>query len=173
MSRWKFAASLAAGLWACAPVVAAESVMVERNGDWATYVRGEGEARECWASSQPSRSEASRKNVRRGDIFLTARIQPSEDVFNEVSFRSGYPFDKGSQVSVRIGNEEVTMFTEGENAWPEGEPEDEQLVEAFRRGVRAVVRGVSSRGTRTTDTFSLIGFTKAVERSMAVCSQVQ
>ena len=35
------------------------------------------------------------------------------------------------------------------------------MVRAMRVGKKLVIRGISSRGTKTTDTFSLKGFTKA------------
>jgi invasion protein IalB len=68
-----------------------------------------------------------------------------------------------------IGKNGFTLFTEGENAWaPSGEG-DAALIAAFRKGARAKIQGVSSRGTKTTDTFSLNGFTAALEAAVALC----
>jgi hypothetical protein len=42
-------------------------------------------------------------------------------------------------------------------------------VAAFRRGSEATVVGRSARGTETSDTFSLLGFTAALEDAEARC----
>jgi len=39
----------------------------------------------------------------------------------------------------------------------------------MKRGSEAVVSGVSSRGTKTRDTFSLLGFTASIEDAEARC----
>ncbi|MEL6597855.1 MAG: invasion associated locus B family protein, partial [Pseudomonadota bacterium] len=44
------------------------------------------------------------------------------------------------------------------------------LVAAMKRGAEAVVTGRSGRGTTTKDTFSLLGFTAAVEDAEARCT---
>jgi invasion protein IalB len=40
----------------------------------------------------------------------------------------------------------------------------------MRNGARVKVRSTSSRGTKITDTFSLIGFTKALKAADKACS---
>lgn len=171
MSRLVLAASLAAGLWVL-PATATELTRLEVFNDWSVYTQGEGESRVCWTSSKPTNSKATRKNVKRGDIVLTVAIRPAQNVFNEISFNAGYPIrsDDQDQVEVRVGDSRIVLHhVVGENAWPAGPEEDMVLVEAFRKGVRAVIKGVSTRGTGTTDTFSLIGFTKALERATNAC----
>jgi len=39
----------------------------------------------------------------------------------------------------------------------------------LRRGVKALVSGVSSKGTRTKDTFSLLGFSAAFAEAQKRC----
>jgi hypothetical protein len=123
--------------------------------------------------SRPVGTAAYRKGklveVNRGDIFLTITIRPTDGVSNEVSFVSGYPFEKGSEVKASVGQKKFTLFTEGENAWPPSVEDDRALVDAFRRGSKAKVEGVSKRGTKTIDTFSLSGFTAALEAATALC----
>jgi hypothetical protein len=43
------------------------------------------------------------------------------------------------------------------------------MVEAMRAGQNAIVKGVSSKGTRSTDTFSLRGLAQALDRSDQEC----
>ena len=109
--------------------------------------------------SQPTKSAAFRNGkaveVRRGDIFMMIAIRPADGVTNEVSFLGGYPFKKGSEVKASIGNDNFTLFTEGETAWAPGST--------------AKIEGVSSRGTKTVDTFSLAGFTAALDTAADLC----
>jgi hypothetical protein len=93
-------------------------------------------------------------------------------VSNEVSFTGGYPFREGSTVSLAVGSETFTLGPgqgdAGEWAWTDPS-DDSRVVAAMRRGATAKLTGVSGRGTTTADTFSLSGFTAAVEDAEARC----
>lgn len=149
----------------------AESVDAKR--DWSIFKQGAGAERQCWIVSQPTSTAAKRDgkpvSVNRGDIFLMVSIRPGEQVKNEVSMISGYPFRKGSSVSARIGSNRFEMFTEGEGAWTDSGESDDKIVDAMRRGTNAILVGTSTRGTQTTDTFSLLGFTAALNEARALC----
>ena len=55
-------------------------------------------------------------------------------------------------------------------AWSASDQEDAKIITAMKRGAEATVTGFSSRGTKTEDTFSLFGFTAAVEDAETRCS---
>jgi hypothetical protein len=107
--------------------------------------------------------------VNRGDIFLMISIRPADGVTNEVSFISGYPFKKGTEVKASVGGKKFTLFTEGENAWAPSTEDDAALIDAFRSGAKAKIEGESKRGTTTVDTFSLSGFTAALAAAGDLC----
>jgi hypothetical protein len=155
-----------------APAQVQESVGSE--DDWSIFEASANGSKVCWIASQPTKSAAYRDGklveVRRGDIFLMVSVRPNDGVKNEVSFISGYPFKSGSEVETKVGDKSFTMFTEGENAWAQSSADDDAIVNAFRAGVDAKVEGISSRGTRTVDTFSLIGFTAALDKAASLCS---
>jgi invasion protein IalB len=56
-------------------------------------------------------------------------------------------------------------------AWAASEQDDARLITAMKRGSDAVLTARSSRGTQTQDTFSLLGFTAAVEDADARCGE--
>lgn len=150
---------------------------VDTKRDWSVFVTEESGAKTCYVVTRPTKSVALRGGqqvqVNRGRIFLTVAVRPSEGVTQEVSFTSGYPFQDGSTVEATVGSDSFSLFTHEEfpeNAWTEGPAADEALVSAFKRGVNAEVKGVSSRGTTTIDTFSLLGFTAALESAQSRCS---
>lgn len=148
-----------------------ESVATQR--DWFVFESGSGNSRVCWIVSQPKSWVARRGNqtvqVNRGDIYLMVSDRPSANVSNEVSFITGYTFRDGSKVTVEIGTNRFEMFTDGDKAWAEDGAADGRIVAAMRAGAEARVTGVSSRGTTTIDTFSLLGFTAALEDAQARC----
>ena len=106
----------------------------------------------------------------RGQILLMVFYRPSAGATGQVAFTGGYPFASGSSVTLNIGGTDFELFTEGEWAWPTSPEEDTKIVTAMKQGASAVVTGLSSRGTTTKDTFSLLGFTAAVEDAEARCA---
>ncbi|MEL6683110.1 MAG: invasion associated locus B family protein [Pseudomonadota bacterium] len=145
---------------------------IAANTDWSVFV--ESDPNECWAVSAPKETVNTRDGnvvtVRRGDIRLIVFYRPDENVSGQVMFTGGYPFASGSTVSMQVGDTTFQMFTEGEFAWPATPEDDVKFVAAMKRGANAVVTGRSGRGTQTEDTFSLLGFTAAVEEAENRCS---
>lgn len=129
--------------------------------------------KECWAVSSPTETVNTRDGrvvaVRRGDILLMTFYRPGADVSGQVTFTGGYPFASGSTVNVTIGDQEFEMFTEGEWAWPASASDDTKMIAAMKRGTDAVLTARSARGTITKDTFSLLGYTAAVEEAGKRC----
>lgn len=145
---------------------------VSANTDWSVFV--ESDPNECWAVSAPKETLNTRDgnavDVRRGDIRLIVFYRPSENVNGQVMFTGGYPFANESTVSMQIGDTTFQMFTQGETAWPATPEDDAKFVAAMKRGANAIVTGRSGRGTQTQDTFSLLGFTAAVEEAANRCA---
>jgi len=74
------------------------------------------------------------------------------------------------QSTVSIGSSEHMLSqTDGEWAWPKSSEENEAILKSLRRGVKALVSGISSKGTRTKDTFSLLGFSAAFAEAQKRC----
>lgn len=140
--------------------------------DWSVFT--EASPRECWGVSSPKETVNTRDGrpteVRRGDILLFVTFRPGAGARGEVSFTGGYPFANGSTVSVEIGTDRYEMFTDGEWAWPANASDDASLLAAMKRGAQAVLTARSARGTQTRDTFSLMGFTAAMEEAERRCS---
>jgi invasion protein IalB len=176
LKRIVLAVAAAAAFGAAGGHGALAQTQFERAGaqrDWSVFATGEGDSRVCWIVSKPTASEARRNNQRvqanRGDIYLMVATRPAQNVRNEVSMVAGYTYRADSTVRVEIGSSDFTMFVQEGTAWPENAQADDALVAAMRRGSQAKVTGVSSRGTTTIDTFSLSGFSAALEESQRLC----
>lgn len=139
--------------------------------DWSVFV--ESDPKECWGVSTPKETKNTRDGrvvaVNRGQILLMVFYRPSAGAKGQVAFTGGYPFKKDSTVNVSISGNEFEMFTEGEWAWPATTADDAKIITAMKRGANATLTAVSRRGTQTQDTFSLLGFTAAVEDAAKRC----
>lgn len=168
------AAALLAGLAAGGAGAQTQFESVANERDWFVFETGSGNSRVCWVVSEPRSWEARRNNqrvqVRRGDVYLMVSTRPADGVRNEVSMITGYTFREGSDVRVQIGSNAFTMFTDGDKAWAEDAAADDRIVAAMRAGTDARITGVSNRGTTTIDTFSLLGFTAALEDAQRRCN---
>lgn len=137
--------------------------------DWNVFT--EESPKECWGVSKPKESVNTRDgqpvSVRRGDILLFVTFRPGKP--GEISFTGGYPFASGSTVDVTIDGQPYQLFTDGEWAWPGSAADDAALLAAMKRGTTAVMTARSGRGTQTQDTFSLRGFTAAMEDAEKRC----
>jgi hypothetical protein len=86
-----------------------------------------------------------------------------------VSVITGYTYQENSEATVQIGNQSFRLFTNGETAWARDEKTDKSLVDAIRKARMLVIKGTSSRGTVTTDTYSLDGSSAAYDAINQAC----
>lgn len=156
------------------PLAAQELAMVDSETDWSVYVADS--PKECFIVSKPTGWAAQRDGqavtVRRGDIRFYISIIPGEQIVSEPSFLAGYPLKQDVPVEMKIDDTTISLYPNAEinaeYAWPRPD-DDAGLITAMRGGSEATVIGTSSRGTITTDTFSLIGFTAAYEKAQEMC----
>jgi invasion protein IalB len=138
--------------------------------DWDALIIKEGSTKTCYMISTPKRTTANKKNVRRGDIYITVTNRPNVGVKSEVNAVMGYPLRPNSEVRFQVdGKRAQSLFTEGSTAWAYDSNDDAKLAAAMKAGSRLVVTGTSVRGTRTTDTYSLSGFTAAFNAINKAC----
>jgi Invasion associated locus B (IalB) protein len=162
------------GVCAAGPALAQSAERVAAHTDWSVFVASD--PKECYIVSPPKSSKATRDGkpaeVQRGDVRLFVAFRPGEKVSNEVSFTGGYPFQEGSAVSLNIGGSSFSLSPgrgdSGEWAWT-NPSDDARVVAAMRKGSSANLVGTSARGTKTEDSFSLSGFTAAIDDAEARC----
>lgn len=139
--------------------------------DWSVFV--EDNPTECWGVSTPKESVNTRGGrvvaVNRGQTLLMVFYRPSAGAVGQVAFTGGYPFASGSTVNLNISGSSFELFTDGEWAWPATPEDDAKIITAMKRGAEAVAMGQSGRGTQTKDSFSLLGFTAAVDDAAKRC----
>jgi len=135
---------------------------------WMARVSENGDQKICFMSSNPI--STSPDNLNRGSAALMITNMPNEKVFNEPSVQAGFPFKLGSNATMIIGDSAHKLFTAGEGAWVEETKLEKKIIQQMRKGSRVKVKSISTRNTKITDTYSLIGFTKALEAINKACS---
>ena len=138
-------------------------------GDWGAYTASPGGKKICFAIAKPSSSETNPPNRPRNPAYMFISSRPADKVSNEVSIIIGYPFKPNSEATVDIGSTSFALYTQQDGAWIKNAADEAHMVEAMRAGQSAVVKGVSAKGTRTTDTFSLRGLSQALDRTDQDC----
>lgn len=148
--------------------LAAEPVQIGTFNDWRAYTFDDPGGKICYVVSEPKKEEGD--YTRRGDVYFLITHRPSGDVFNEVSVITGYTYREDSSPTATIGGKRFTFYAEGDAAWVL-QKEEAELVRAMKAGATMVVRGTSSRGTLTTDTYSLSGVTAALNKIDQECNR--
>ncbi|MSO77412.1 MAG: hypothetical protein EXQ87_10990 [Alphaproteobacteria bacterium] len=137
----------------------AEPGALAKQGAWQAFILPDAAKPVCYALAWPAKSESA--YAKRGAVYPTVTHRPADGSTGAVSFAAGYPLKTESQVSVQIGNESFRLYTVEETAWVL-DADEKKLLAALRVGKEVVVKGISARGTATTDIFPLAGFQPAL-----------
>ena len=135
---------------------------------WVALQQGTRADRVCYIYAEPLSKKG--RYTKRGDVYVQVVHAPAEKRRNEVLFIAGYTYKRNSTVNVNVDGRRFVLSTEKGLAWNPGSKGDLDMIRAMRRGRRMVVRGRSLRGTLTTDTYSLSGFTAAYRAASRACN---
>ena len=147
----------------------AEPTLIGQFGSWGAYTAAPGGKKVCFALAKPSSSKTTPPNRPRDPAYAFISTRPSEKVVNEVSVMVGYPLKPGSESAIEVAGSSFAMYTQGDGIWIKNAAEEERLVEAMRRGAEITVKGVSAKGTASTDVFSLKGLAQALDKVAQAC----
>ncbi|AND93590.1 invasion protein IalB [Bradyrhizobium diazoefficiens] len=147
----------------------AEPTLIGQFGTWGAYSATPNGKKVCFALAKPSSSKTNPPNRPRDPAYAFVSTRPAEKVNNEVSVMIGYALKPGSESSVEVGGAAFAMYTQGDGLWIKNAAEEERMVEAMRKSADLVVKGISAKGTETTDTFSLKGLAQALDKIAQDC----
>jgi Invasion associated locus B (IalB) protein len=138
-------------------------------GIWGAYTASPGGKKVCFVLAKPSASETNPPNRPRNPIYMFISTRPADKVTNEVSLVIGYPFKAGTEATAQVGGTSFALYTQQDGAWIKNATEEAKMVDAMRSGDSAVIKGVSAKGTQSTDTFALKGVSQALDRTGQEC----
>jgi hypothetical protein len=156
---------------AAAAAGGAEPTLIGQYGTWGAYTATPNGRKVCFALAKPSSSKTNPPNRPRDPAYAFVSTRPAEKVVNEVSIMIGYALKPGSESSLEVGGAAYAMYTQGDGLWIKNAAEEEQMVSAMRKSAEVTVKGISAKGTETTDVFSLKGLSQALDRLAQDCKR--
>ena len=169
--RKVFGMALGLSLCAVLPAAAEPANLLGVFGNWSAYTTGTGSSLTCYALSRPRATRPA--GAKRGAIYLMVSDWPSRKVKSEPQIIYGYQGKEGGAAALGVGSDKFTFFIRNNgkegSAWLQQLGENNRLVTAMQEGVSAVASGISARGTKTSDTYSLAGFNDAMTKVHAAC----
>ncbi len=136
---------------------AADPRLIAQHDKWGAYVIGEKANKVCYMASKPDAQDGDLKGKNRGDVYALVTHRPSDGTKDVFSYVAGYAYKEGSEAQLQIDDKKFDLFTRDDSAWAKNAETDKAIAAALRKGSRMTVKGVSSRGTETSDTLSLKG----------------
>ena len=129
-------------------------------------------AKSCIMISTPIDEKGEPAYKSRGDVVATIYHIPSEDSTGVVYITTGYTYKKGAIVTLRIDQNKKHEFNviENDSAFTDDENVDKQIIVEMKKGNKMEVIGFSSRNTKTTDIYSLVGFSAAYTYISNLCN---
>jgi hypothetical protein len=175
---------------------AAKPALVGTYGDWSVYQSAAGKTRICYTLATPKDRAPTDLKRDPGYAFISER--PGERVRNEVSFIMGFeiasapapdPKDKGKDKkkadpkdkkdkketsdfiapTAAIGDAEFELLPKGNDLWVKNAAQESRLIDEMRKGTKLLIKAASKRGKMTVDSYSLLGFSQAIDRALKDC----
>ena len=154
---------------AAAVAGAAKPTLLGQYGDWGAYTASPGGKKICFAIARPTSSATDPPGKPRNPSYMFISSRPAEKVINEISIVIGYSFKPSSEATAEVGSASFALYTQQDGAWIKNAQEEAHVIDAMRAGQSAIVKGISSKGTKSIDTFSLKGLSQALDRTDQEC----
>lgn len=162
------AAVLAATLAFGGQAMAEGEVSLGKFEGWEAFTYNTPESKVCYVFGAPAKTQSNRK-AKRSDIYFMVTHWPGKKVKGQPSTMIGYAFKEGSDVTLAVGDKTFLLYPVGELAWTDKAETERAILAAMKGGKAMTVKGISQRGTETTDTYSLAGFSAAVAAIDGAC----
>jgi hypothetical protein len=159
----------AAATPAAAPAGDVQPTLLGQYGDWGAYAATPNGRKVCFSIAKPKSSQTTPVGRKRDQAYVFISTRPAENVRNEVSVIIGYPFKDSTDATAEIGTDKFAMYTLNDGAWIKNVAEEARMVDSMRKGSDLTVKGVSGRGTESSDQYSLKGLSQALDRATQEC----
>ena len=137
-------------------VITSKNSFSLEKGKW-TFVK---EDDWCYIGSLPLKSDLPETKTRGKNYILVYKIIGSDE--NIVQVEAGYKYNLDKDIIFKIDNTFFGLYSiedSSETAWTD---DDKKVIYAMKKGLELVLSGESIYGTITNDTYTLKGFTAAI-----------
>ena len=121
----------------------------------------------CYIGSLPIKSDLPESKKRGENYILVYKIIGSDE--NIIQIEAGYQYNLDKDIIVKIDSTSFSFYStedSNETAWTDDDP---KVIYAMKKGLDLILSGQSSRGTITNDTYTLKGFTSAINKLNKDC----
>lgn len=139
--------------------------LVANYNAWRVFTVNQDGQKLCYLASLPTKKRGNYS--KRDEPYLLVTHKDAN--IDEISVSSGYKYKNKKDVVVNFGKKTFNLFTKGELAWAYDSKSDMAIVKDMMAGARMEVKGTSWKGTHSTDSYSLKGFTAAHRRMKKEC----
>jgi invasion protein IalB len=145
----------------------AKPVQIASFADWGAFLAQDGKGKTCYVLAQPQKRDPSK--LKRDPAYVFISNRPGENVHNEVSIMMGFPMKDGGDAEADIAGTSFDLVSKGTNAWIKNPAQEAEFINAMKKSAKLVVKAASLKGNMTTDSYSLAGFSLALERVEKAC----
>jgi len=131
-----------------------------KKGQW-EYVK---DSDYCLIQSAPLKTDIPEEKSRGENYLLVYRMKNNIEPI--IQLTAGFNYKSSDSISVKIDEKDYNFYSDLDTAWAE---EDQEVIRAMKKGLELVTSGISDRGTKVTDTYTLKGFTVAFKNLMGDC----
>ncbi len=152
------------------PVIAAENNHIKPIGHfsgWRVFKATENGQTVCYMAASPLHSSPKRE-----DAYLMVSRRPADNEFNTITIMTGVKYHKDSKPTLGVDNQKVIALTIADGtdtAWIKDAKIEKTMIDKMIDGNVIRTIGKSQKGTVLKDTYSLKGFTKALNTITKEC----
>tara|TARA_B110000116_G_C16615976_1_gene481568 strand:- start:118 stop:576 length:459 start_codon:yes stop_codon:yes gene_type:complete len=118
----------------------------------------------CFIQSSPIKTDIPEGKFRGEHGILVYRMHKSPELIIQIT--AGFNYKSIDSISVKIDDGEYSFYTDDDTGWAK---EDKKVIYAMKKGLELITSGVSSKGTEVIDTYTLKGFTMALNKLDTDC----
>tara|TARA_Y100001970_G_scaffold166351_1_gene203465 strand:+ start:31036 stop:31512 length:477 start_codon:yes stop_codon:yes gene_type:complete len=116
----------------------------------------------CYIGSLPLKSDLPDNKKRGENYILVYRIIGSDE--NIIQIEAGYKYNLDEEIIVKIDNSTFKFYSTEDSSQTAWTDDDKKVIYAMKKGLDLILTGKSSRGTVTNDSYTLKGFTAAINK---------
>jgi hypothetical protein len=118
----------------------------------------------CFIQSNPIKTDIPEGKSRGEYGILVYTMHKNPDLIIQIT--AGFNYKSSTAIEVKIDQGSYEFYTDADTAWAKN---DKKVIFAMKKGLELVTTGFSSKGTKVIDTYTLKGFTSAVNKLSEDC----
>jgi len=118
----------------------------------------------CYIQSIPIETDIPEGKVRGDHGILVYRMHKNPEM--TIQLTAGFSYKSSDSIVVNIDDNNYDFYTDDDTGWAK---DDKKVIAAMKKGLKLITTGISSKGTKVVDIYSLKGFTAAINKLKKDC----